>query len=74
MSKPDLRGFALEMLSYFPDGAPDGGDLQDAAVRHGLLVVEDRTIPCGEHCACADYYDEGEVAECHLRHPSLESA
>lgn len=71
MSDPDLRGFALEMLDYFPDGAPDGFDLQRAAHRHGLLELEERTTPCGEHCGCVEFYGEGEVAQCYQRHPSL---
>ena len=48
-----LRAFAQDVMSYWPDGAPDGGDLQELAEKHGLLKPETRHEPCAEGCECA---------------------
>lgn len=53
-----LHAFAKEMIAYLPEGAPDGGDLQDAAVKYGLLIGHEVTEPCGENCNCAGYGDD----------------
>lgn len=59
-----LRAFAREILSAWPEGGVEGDDLQDIAVRHGLLVPETRYAPCGEECCmCADYATEEEFIE-----------
>lgn len=59
-----LRAFANDILKAWPEGDVDGGELQDAAFRHGLLRVKDPapTTSCGEGCTCADYFDEDEWA------------
>jgi len=36
----------------------DGGAAQDQAVALGLLVEVTVDKPCGDDCACAEYYDE----------------
>ena len=68
----DVRGlvsFALELIDGAGEGGSfDGGDIQDAGVRHGLLVVEQRDESCGEHCDCAEY---GFPAECYRLTPAL---
>lgn len=52
-----LRAFAAEMMGDWPDnGDVDGFELQEAAIRCGLLarVTPDPTEPCGENCGCAE--------------------
>nr|WP_152513167.1 hypothetical protein [Pseudomonas sp. P818] len=69
---PDLRGlasFAMELIDgAWKGGSFDGGDIQEAGVRHGLLMVEQREESCGEHCDCAEY---GFPAECYRLTPAL---
>lgn len=68
----DVRGlaaFALELIDGAWEGASfDGGDVQEAGVRHGLLVVERREESCGEHCSCAEH---GFPIECYRLTPAL---
>jgi hypothetical protein len=59
-----LRGFARDVMSAWPDGGIDGGELQDIAVKHGLLIPETRIEACGENCACVYY---GFPTNCHRR-------
>ncbi len=59
-----LKRFALAMLEHWPLGEVDGGELQEEAVKHGLLVPETRTAVCSEEgCNCAEYYSAEEWAE-----------
>lgn len=53
-----LRGFAQDVMEAWPEGGLDGGVLQEIALRHGLLreKIPAPTKPCGEACACGDYY------------------
>ncbi len=58
-----LREFAKAMieLADWPEGGDiDGFDFQDAAVKHGILIPEQRSEPCGEDCACNSYYGDNE--------------
>jgi hypothetical protein len=58
-----LRAFAQEIMKCWPMGDLDGGTLQEAAVRHGLLRPETRYEPClDDGCTCAEYFDEAEFA------------
>jgi hypothetical protein len=56
-----LREFARDIMEDWPEGAPDGGALQDIAEKHGLLRSVLMQAPCcdpdDEHslCSCADY-------------------
>ncbi len=54
------NAFINEMFKLFdwPEGGDvDGGEFQDAAVKHGLLVPETRFEPCAkEDCMCNEYY------------------
>lgn len=51
-----LAAFAIEMVSASREGGSfDAGDIQDMAVKHGLLVIEPRQTECGEYCACSEY-------------------
>ncbi|WP_434676181.1 hypothetical protein [Pseudomonas sp. D3-10] len=60
-----LRSFASEMISAcFEGGSFDGSDIQDIAVKHGVLRVETREDECGEGCACREY---GFPADCYRR-------
>jgi cell division protein FtsB len=64
-----LAAFALELIDGALEGGSfDGGDIQEAGVRHGLLVVEQREESCGEHCACVEY---GFPAECYRLTPAI---
>lgn len=60
-----LCEFANEMVSAaFEGGSLDGADIQEIAVKHGLLRIETRQGECGERCACREY---GFPAECYRR-------
>jgi hypothetical protein len=59
-----LRAFAFDVMEAWPDGGLDGGELQDIAVKHGLLIPETRIESCGENCTCVDY---GFPTNCHRR-------
>ena len=59
-----LRAFATDVMDAWPLGNVDGCDLQEYAVKHGLLTPETRTAPCSEDgCNCAEYYSSAEWAE-----------
>jgi hypothetical protein len=66
-----LRLFALDVLGDWPEGAPDDGELQGIAIKHGLLIPTPTVVPCGENCTCAEYYDEGDRIDCLHRAPFL---
>lgn len=57
-----LRSFAQELFVDWPESLGlDGFDLQDMAVRHGLLVETTQFNPCREEgCSCASYYSDDE--------------
>lgn len=60
-----LRRFANEIISAsYEGGSFEGGDIQDMAVKHGLLRIESRAEECGEVCACREY---GFPAECYRK-------
>ena len=48
-----LRAFAQAIMKSWPDGGIDGDDLQEIAVKHGMLEPEIRHEPCGEWCNCS---------------------
>ena len=47
-----LRAFANDIMEAWPDGGIEGDDLQEIAVKHGMLAPEIRHEPCGEWCQC----------------------
>lgn len=47
-----LRAFAQAIMEAWPEGGIEGDDLQEIAVKHGLLAPETRFEPCGEWCKC----------------------
>ncbi|WP_274644823.1 hypothetical protein [Pseudomonas serbica] len=50
-----LKAFASEMVEAAGQGGSfDGWEIQDIAVKHGLLRVEPREEACGEVCACSE--------------------
>ena len=52
-----LRAFALDVMGDWPDDCGvDGFDLQDFALKHGLLTETKVTGPCGENCWCLEYH------------------
>lgn len=55
-----LLAFARDILESWPDGGIDGGELQELADKHGLLIPTERSEPCGEDCVCAAEYGLGE--------------
>lgn len=67
-----LRGFAKDIMEYWPDGVPDGADLQEIAAQHGLLEGTQCIVPCGAlRCQCADWEAEGEEVTCYRATPLL---
>jgi hypothetical protein len=71
----NLRGFADELLSDWPDvGGADGFDLQLWGLKHGLLEMKTPkpTAPCSEHCNCVEYHgsdpkDWADGVECYRK-------
>lgn len=55
--------FAKDILKSWPDGNIDGGDLQDIAVKHGLLIPKIMYAHCGESCNCADVISTDEMTQ-----------
>jgi hypothetical protein len=55
-----LREFFLWVFEDFPESFPDGFAMQDEAERLGLLVDAKPKEPCGEDCACVEYYSQQE--------------
>lgn len=47
-----LRAFAQAIMEAWPEGGIEGDDLQEIAVKHGMLAPEIRHEPCGEWCNC----------------------
>ncbi len=69
-----LQAFAQDIMSNWPEGDIDGGDLQEIAVKHGLLkpVMMDR--PCSEDCHCQEFYSSAEwPVECFRKTDLLSS-
>lgn len=56
MSRPNFEEFAWAILKDWPESDPDMGDIQDLAIKHGLLIGEQRDKPCCENCWCAEYH------------------
>lgn len=53
-----LRAFAVAVFKDWPDTPVlDGLELQEMGEKFGLLVGEERTEACGEHCNCVEYGD-----------------
>lgn len=77
MTRPtydQLAAFARAIIRQHQSalGDVDGGSIQDAAERHGVLVAVRVTEPCGEYCRCVDYADF--PMECYRLHPGLREA
>jgi hypothetical protein len=55
-----LRAFAQVIMENWPEAGFDGFQLQDEAVKYGLLEPEIRYESCvdGAFCQCAEYYNE----------------
>lgn len=69
-----LRAFARDIMAAWPMGGIDGGELQDMAVAHGLLLPETRTAYCGDECVCAEFHSPDDMADgvtCCRRGPLL---
>lgn len=60
-----LRAFAQDIMDEWPDvGTLDGFDLQELAVKHGLLAETTHHKPCAEEgCNCAAMVDERDWQE-----------
>lgn len=67
--RDQLKAFVVEMINAsFEGDCFDGGDIQDIAVKHGLLQIEQHEEECGEGCACREY---NFPAECYRKTPLL---
>jgi hypothetical protein len=66
-----LRAFANEVMEDWPEGAPDGGALQDYATKHGLLREVTMAGPCGDACGCSEFLSADEWPNECYRHTSL---
>lgn len=71
-----LYDFADAIMTSWPEGGMDGGDLQKAAIDCGLLAPTEPkpTEPCGDDCACAEHFGDDEWKdgiECYRKTPVL---
>lgn len=75
MTAPDYRGFTAAILNGWPEPYGDnldGFELQETAFRFGVLVADQRTVPCSpDACGCAEYCDDGEVVTCYRLAPDV---
>ena len=63
--RDQLLAFANEMVNAaYEGGSFEGGEIQDIAVKHGLMRIEQRDDECGDACACREY---GFPAECYRK-------
>lgn len=60
-----LRAFARAVLGHWPGDAPDGFELQELAIKHGMLAEADPrpTEPCSESCECAEHFAQDEWSD-----------
>ena len=77
--RDQLRAFAQDIMEGWPDvGMLDGFDLQELAVKHGLLAETIRHKPCAEEgCNCAEMVDERDWKDgvvCYWTTPLLRGA
>lgn len=63
LQRRKLAQFARDILSMRIDGI-GSEDVEDAAVRLGLLVETETVTPCGKVCACAGFCGDGENVKC----------
>ena len=64
MTEPDYKGFAIAVMSDFPDSdGVDGFELQELGVFYELLIPTPVNAPCGKGCRCEEYYATDEMAE-----------
>jgi hypothetical protein len=66
-----LQAFAQDVMECWPEGAPDGGDLQEFATKHGLLREVVMPGPCGEDCGCTEFISSDEWPSTCYRKTSL---
>ena len=62
--KENLRSFVREIMENWPLGNIEGGDLQDLAIKYGLLKLKEPppTEPCSDECTCGYAYEFGDFA------------
>lgn len=65
-----LRGFAVDVMKFWPDYDLDGGDLQEIAEKFGLIKPIQVSEPCGPSCSCAEY-DSTFPTTCYRRQPII---
>jgi hypothetical protein len=71
---PDYKAFSIAMLADFPESMPDEFDMQELAVKHGLLIAHQVTGPCSENCWCQSYCSDLSKGEtCYRRHEEMKS-
>ena len=65
--------FVRDIMKSWPLGDIEGGELQDLALKYGLIKLKNSppAEPCNEECTCVDYYDFADFAagkvECYAR-------
>lgn len=54
----NLKNFANEIINHASDGMDlDGGEIQEIAVKHGLLYPITVNSKCGDNCPCSEVSD-----------------
>lgn len=53
-----FQNFAKDVMASWPEGGIEGDDLQEIAVKYGLLTPVIANEPCGEECWCQETHGE----------------
>ena len=61
----NLSGFVREIMESWPLGDVEGGELQDLAIKYGLLKRKEPppTEPCCDECTCGYAYEFEDFAD-----------
>ena len=61
----NLCNFVREIMENWPPGDIEGGELQDLAIKYGLLKLKDPppTEPCSDECTCGYAYEFKDFAD-----------
>jgi len=67
-----LRAIIAKWYDYWPEPwgeGRDGFEMQEFGEKHGILIGEDRTTPCGESCNCSEFFGDDEIVTCYRVKP-----
>jgi len=69
-----LRGVIAAWYAYWPEPwgeGRDGFEMQEFGEKHGILIAEEKTTPCGEGCNCTEFFGDNETVTCYRLKPEF---